>query len=189
MRSIWPDQTTIPPCGPLARELLLTETEGLVELQVREILCGPSGFTVAGGLWFHRIKVPQDQFPLLFIFPPPYHPVEVMMSNRGWGDEVGVPLGERITRINTFRSTAWESGLGLSARVLGKTRREVADLWHLFTPFHTNHDQRISNANKKRNRVWISLGFSLSQAMQARGKVEQHGVSTQLYQPNFWRIV
>lgn len=175
--------------GPLrnksdvVRELLLTEWEGRVELAY---LLSPSP-----GLFFKRTRQKPDKHtPLLLHFPPPYHPIEVMMANRGWGGTwTGTPDYELLDTINGYRTHPWKDGIRTASKVLGRSELETAKLFAIFTPVLTNHKEpENTELEGERRREWFALGFNPQLAEEARLKVESFGLYVPTYQPDFWTL-
>lgn len=157
---VWPDGRELSVTEPVARELLLTEAEGLVKLSYHEPLIVDGVLLRPAGLYFDRTMKSIGSGPRLFIFPPPYHPVEVMMANRSWGGEYLEAFSlEAYGEIGRFRHSEFPVAISVAAAWLHKTRDEVVDLYHLFTPFNwpDNDPWYIRDA------LWEGLGFSVEQ--------------------------
>lgn len=143
----WKDGTALPMCGPITRELLLTEMEGVVELRKFQ-----------DGLWFFQAVplVPGAGHPRLYYHPGPMHVLEVMMANRGWGGNWIEKPGERpkyeaLAMIAEFRSKPMMDQAEYIASIVGKNVRQVRKLYERFSVYPVY--------GGRNDAVWFNLGF------------------------------
>lgn len=131
------------------------------------------------GLWFDRAATVRNVrgLPNLILAPPPYHPLEVLVSCRGdWG--FGTPratIDPGFLALNKVRGGGWEA---------------VADAWGrggraaylLLTPFEVNADPRLKQVDAARIVVYEAMGFTAADAEAARKSTSAYYG----YEQNFW---
>lgn len=163
----------------IVRELLLTEHDGTgVRLEYREATP-----LFPGGLWFDREPgaAPMEA-SCLYVFPPPYHPVEVMMANRGWvRGYTGEFDFEEFEKVNRFRRGSLELGVETVAAVTGMPEPTCRVLYHLLTPIRVGKQQPDDTLMMSaREGLYEALGFSLHLADDARRNAGPLSI------PDFW---
>lgn len=125
----------------------------------------------AGIWWWYRIRdidPYKKGFPLLFYFPPPYHPVEIAaLMVRGFGGykEQDGPLTdsewETVRKMQALRFAQWATYTEALAKDLSLTVSECRLLYHLFTPLATNGVEPENDAaiRAARREWWALMGF------------------------------
>ena len=114
---------------------------------------------------------------LLFWFPSPYHPLEVLAAYRGLGGVKETALGEpvshaehaHIMRLNALRYNGWVTWTAELARALILFPAQVRVLYHAFTPLRTNGcEQEISDTMFDVSlRLYEACGFGYDEAYEA----------------------
>lgn len=115
--------------------------------------------TLYPGLYLTRTEAPCPlPAPTLFILPPPYHPIEVMLTNRGWGGTIST-VGEYkgIQEISEHRGREWRAVLKGTGEVLGLSPFEVARTYSVFTPFLVNCNEALKPLEESCSRIWRAL--------------------------------
>ncbi len=189
------------------REVLQVSKYKYLEAFVRDVAnvnksCRYSNLAVhsvpSPGLWFVRGKNPSALkdipayagMPTLFMFPPPYHPIERVMANRGYG---GVCTGDfdavKMDAIAAYRQDGNVSRFcAIAESVLFIPRKTVKVIFHLFSPVLPNGGYWLAVDRVEEDRRWAfeRLGFSATDAGSVVDQTWGMGVNSGLYYPTFW---
>lgn len=118
-------------------------------------------------------------FPFLFMYPPPWHPLDLLLTNRG----VGGRLPERDTRTvlpDSEMNLPWYTVQ--VARAMNWSPLSALVLYHLCTSLHTNCHPAEATARTLRVRLYEALGLHATTARYSVICAEQEPG----FMPRFW---
>lgn len=113
-------------------------------------------------------------FPFLFMYPPPWHPFDLLLTNRG----IGGRLPEK--RESMFRSPP--DYAGRVAHVMNWSPSSALVLYHLCTSLHTNYHPAEATARTLRVRLYDALGLHATAARYSVIAAEREPG----FMPRFW---
>lgn len=124
---------------------------------------------VQAGVWYYPRKSWSERFtllpndPLLYGFPPPFHPLELLAAHRGWAGKLdnrpstdAIPALERINAWRTANSFT-QGCKGLLPWFPGWPLSRLLILSHLFTPVLTESDPWEDRAKADRVRLYQAI--------------------------------
>lgn len=123
------------------------------------------------GIWYEEAPAGPGH-PLLFRFPPPYHPLECFAAINGMGGyEPPREPHETVEQMrmkwmaSNARGNSWADHTVAIAKFTGKTVGVIRLAFHLLTPLHTNHlEDEDKLLGEARGDLFESAGFSRLEA-------------------------
>jgi hypothetical protein len=113
-------------------------------------------------------------FPAVFMFPPPWHPFDLLLANRGVFGRM--PDREGLQDC-ADTSAHWRAYCNRVAGVMFWDRRTARVLYHLCSPLHTNAHPVEYEARAVRRVLYARLGIPPRMADVAARAAETHYLS------------